>query len=365
MSILIGIRTNLKLIVPYYVLSAYLFFGVLYSAASSYGLWKSFLFFFYFVLLGLSILSSLKDIRSIKAIIYGLTIGCALSLLFSIQVLGNPFNNLSSWGRFERMSLGESNPIIWSQSLGVGIICYAWLLYQSKKFYYIIYVPLIVLTIAYMFLSGSKGPLLALFMTFLISSFFFKRVAFYYMLIISTVIYSFNYILSSYLPYDFLIQRYNISGSGSVSSRLYVYKITLDAYSNFDFLGLLFGAGTGSFAFHFGGHDVRHYPHNVFVEILYEGGMVGATLYLVCLFVPIFAAIRLFNLGQYARLNKVNSELIAISFTLYLYSIFVAQTTGDIGSNWLISFFGFILLSTCLVCSRIHMDSQYLQLNRP
>ncbi len=72
----------------------------------------------------------------------------------------------------------------------------------------------------------------------------------------------------------------------SALGRIVRWEYTFEALSK-DFDSLLLGYGLGSFGIKFFGEDIREYPHNLFLEVWFEGGLVGLLLFLV-LFLWVF-----------------------------------------------------------------------------
>lgn len=80
----------------------------------------------------------------------------------------------------------------------------------------------------------------------------------------------------------------------------------------------LFGNGIGSFGILYSGNDTREYPHNVFIEVLFELGIVGLALILFIFVVPL--------------LRKNHRFFIA----LYLFFLLNAMKSNDLISLWLL-----------------------------
>jgi len=67
-----------------------------------------------------------------------------------------------------------------------------------------------------------------------------------------------------------------------------------------DLNNYIIGEGTGNFGFLFYGSDVQAYPHNIFVELFYENGVIGLLLFLSLLFSTLWRSIHI-NI----RMNRV------------------------------------------------------------
>lgn len=82
-----------------------------------------------------------------------------------------------------------------------------------------------------------------------------------------------------------------------------------------------FGNGIGSFGIMYLGQDVREYPHNIFVEVQFELGVLALLLFCLFLFVPF--------LFKRKTLLKV----------FVLFFLLNAMKSGDLSGLWLLFFF--------------------------
>ena len=98
-----------------------------------------------------------------------------------------------------------------------------------------------------------------------------------------------------------------------------LFKMALE---DIDEKSLILGKGTGNFGYLITSQDVKQYPHNIFVEILYENGLLGLLFFLFLLIKALFR-----NKREY--FISTNSYLI---ITVY-YFLLNAQVTGDFDVN--------------------------------
>ena len=87
----------------------------------------------------------------------------------------------------------------------------------------------------------------------------------------------------------------------------------------------IIGYGTGNYGFFYTGVDAKVYPHNLFVEILYENGILG----LLILFLILFK-----GLINYKMIFK--NEYSDVLFCSFVYFLVNAQFSSDIEGNILI-----------------------------
>lgn len=71
----------------------------------------------------------------------------------------------------------------------------------------------------------------------------------------------------------------NNQDNQSVTSRVEMMDFAINKITESP-QNFLLGTGIGSFGYEYTGHDVRAYPHNIFIEILFELGLVGLLLFL-------------------------------------------------------------------------------------
>jgi len=96
----------------------------------------------------------------------------------------------------------------------------------------------------------------------------------------------------------------------------------------------IFGHGVGMLVDHtpearaMGVYGERVYPHNDFVEAAYSLGAPGLILFLVFVFVPVFALIK--------NVALRNDPLVAFAGGLFVFALFEANVSGEIGEDVLL-----------------------------
>jgi len=108
--------------------------------------------------------------------------------------------------------------------------------------------------------------------------------------------------------------------TGSAGKRLGFYRTTLEAIPDHIF----FGTGIGSWAKFYYGSDLRNYPHNLFLEIAFEAGLVGLGSLLVLLGLAILATMRV--------LTATNFHFLVLGL-LILFCVLASQFSGDLDDN--------------------------------
>jgi len=211
----------------------------------------------------------------------------------------------------------------------------------KTKFYRLILFIAIGLSFVFLFFTGSRGPLVALFGAYLFFKILKTRkkvfyISFLVIVTLATIIFFESRLLYSVMPEyfrGFIELRYTShKAAGSIYERIQLYKQALVGIFQGNLFEILFGHGVGDFSDLMYGQDKRLYPHNLLLEIGYEFGL----LYLLSFLVINFKII-LLNLKKSI---DVNLKWLLI---IYYYVLIRSMISGDIASNFLVySFIIFI-----------------------
>ncbi|HIF9375642.1 TPA: O-antigen ligase family protein [Photobacterium damselae] len=208
---------------------------------------------------------------------------------------------------------GVDNPIWLSRYIGLLLLIL--LITSTLKFKkYISDLPFIFIGLLLLFMAGSRTPIVALLLVFFVFVYRWKGfiflvpyVSFFMGLIFLGFLYSDNYIFDT----DF----YSIIHRIDFFNEVFLYKEKI-----------LQGYGLGSFGVVVFGQDIVVYPHNIFLEIFFEFGIVGVCLFLLV----IFNFIKGFSDSLYEYLT--------------IYALVLSFTSGDIPGNnmlFILLFFSF------------------------
>lgn|GEM_PF-3162562 len=104
----------------------------------------------------------------------------------------------------------------------------------------------------------------------------------------------------------------------------------------------LLGRGTGSFPMLFFGSDFRYYPHNIFAEIFAENGLLGLGVLVGFLF---FTLRKGLYLWKKCGLPAEQRRIVLAAGACFVFSVIVAQVSGDFYDNRMIWFFGSAVLA--------------------
>ncbi|MFB5944272.1 O-antigen ligase family protein [Albibacterium profundi] len=243
------------------------------------------------------------------------------STLVNAQRLG------STYGEGEELL----NPIWLSRYIGFLLISSLILSTQYKlKF---IQPVVFFIGVLYMLASGSKGPIVA----FLFAVFFFFRIYKIFnlkiILILSTIFIVSIISLIFYFGIDnnqYLMERFSFT-DGTAAQR---WNRILDVFE-FEESNVVLGNGTGHYGYKTTGHDSRDYPHNIFVELLYENGILGVMLISILIFRTISKIVP----------KRVRNDGLKMSACFFLYFFLNSLTSGDLLTNQFLFLFMLIVLS--------------------
>ncbi|MGH9716747.1 MAG: O-antigen ligase family protein [Candidatus Acidiferrales bacterium] len=132
--------------------------------------------------------------------------------------------------------------------------------------------------------------------------------------------------------------------SGSAAERLRFYRQTLAAIPDHP----IFGGGIGSWSVFYYGTDQREYPHNLFLLVAFEEGLIGIAALWFFLF-----AIGATSLGL---LRKTRSRY-AVFPSLVLFCLIVSMFSGDLDDNRVLWYWTGVTLAVCAIANARHNES--------
>lgn len=281
------------------VIIFFLFYPQHYETANN-----KFLRFLYLVVFKIAILSMIdyKSISNNSAVLYqNLAYGASftLFLFFIFFQLGftESYNNSS-----REILVGFLNPIWFSRFVADFCFILVFFILKYKKFSHMFTIALF-MGLFLLFASGSRAPLLSLLITVYILIFIeFKNRR-------KQIIFFSLFFGLSILPFIItLILNLNIYSV--IARQEYILKSITFIMDN------PFGYGLSSFGMLASGDDIMAYPHNIFLEILVEIGLIGFLVLLLLLM----------RAKRYFSVNNIFSFLFIMSFIN-------AQFSGDLAAN--------------------------------
>lgn len=218
----------------------------------------------------------------------------------------------------------------------ISILFIAYLLIKEKKKLLLMILSILILYgIIFLFFSGTRTPILALFVSIIISIFLNKFISLKIKATIATIPIVFLLLINLLLSIDFgltqsqrdfIEYRYNDPNS-AVSDRGWQFE---RATSRIDAEMLFFGKGIGDFAYEFYRSDERQYPHNLFTEVFFENGIFVVLAIVMMLYLIV-------KINRTSRSIKTNYMII-----LFYFSLVNAMFSGDLISNNIV--FGYFII---------------------
>ena len=286
----------------------------------------------------------LKWFRNIFVIVGAITIGYVLYFL--------AISNMVSF--LIRFSIFGANPIAFASLIAViaGMIIVS-LIHKNIK-NWLIYLPILVFLLLTIIMTGSRGPIVSLILGSLIYLLIFDRhyknriVMLVAVMIVSVLLIfillpdNFTSRFLNYTTGDLVIQRDGVKSVSTLAMRWVYWKLSISEWLK-SFRTIVVGIGAGGFSSLYILRDYRAYPHNMFIEILLEFGLIGFSLIML-----LFSKI-----GQLLIRNVKYSEVSMYWTIAALISFFAGQFSGNIADHrnmWM-------FLSLALVSSNISFNN--------
>lgn len=266
-----------------------------------------------------------------------------------LMLVGSPasgIDNLLNAG-VTRLGNSDGNPLSFGRYMGFGIIVSTYYLRDIKPGRYSKLIKLFVCgsigyATVYLLLSGSRGPMIGLVVS-LIAVYLLEalkrqqfkkifKIIFIVAFLVVCVVSLYNMLLqSSYTGLvNYLTFRFSPEHStGSFDARMGSISLALNSINTPG--EQLFGAGYGDFGYLKFGRDTRIYPHNIFVEIYYELGMVGILSFVGMLLI----------IGMKAVFSKLDNFSYFL-LTCLLFFLLNANATSDVSGNYMLFAYGFL-----------------------
>jgi O-antigen ligase len=280
-------------------------FSLFYTISPAYSYEKMTLF----VLIGICFTLPIvvRDIDAVMVVRSYCLLAFPMAIIFCHQMYTK---YLSSWD--ERFMTFQANYLALSELLGFGLVCIfeRWWILPSKAWQ----LPILISGLAIMLLLGARGPLLFVVACFVVRGVkelvsgkvkikpkaVFQTIALFFMSVLLLV----GFYFSNPVAVERLFERtlYRFSSIGSefgqeerVGTQTMTRVDLIDQALEYSFESVsstLFGQGVGGFGMRYFGEDKRAYPHNIFLEVLVETGIIGLGL-LVCFLASVFFSLDL------------------------------------------------------------------------
>lgn len=244
-----------------------------------------------------------------------------------------------------------------SSGLGALIFISLYITTDSKKFVKVLSLCSVLIILTALFASGSRMPLISFIIVFFTAFFtsvkirkgivYIRKGFSYFIALLGVGIISILALASTGI-FDTVIRRLSIlftetDGGTSAEGRIERYKTAYETWVNHP----IFGTGVGSFPIHFDGIDIVDYPHNIFLELLSELGLIGLLLFLLFIVYPIYIVV----LNRKIKAVFLHSEILTSLFC-FMFFFLNACTTGDINDNRLLFTFSSLVVVSFVLTNR-------------
>ncbi|MFD3446621.1 O-antigen ligase family protein [Microbacteriaceae bacterium 4G12] len=315
----------------YLLLTVLIVFSVFYSSSNVYAMDKTlrFITFTAWAFIGPFFIVKTKEELN-RFILYSIFISSIMSY-FAIKdlksLLGNEYIGFVSLNGGSYLSLGRVC------GMAILLLILFYIVEEKSLIIKVIAFIGILFNLVALLASGSRMPLVALICMIIyitISSIRIKRKIyirkgfklFFSVIVVSILVLS---VLAKNGMFDTIIYRFEVllheSGGGvSAQGRTERYKVAIDLFEE----NPIMGNGIGGFGYTYNGSDTRGYPHNIFLELMAELGVLGGLVFLLLLIKcikPYFLAGSKRNHTQYAL------------FIIFLFYFLNANVSGDLNDN--------------------------------
>lgn len=278
-------------------------------------------------------LLTLKKFNTDLFIKYTFLIGILLTISTFHYMINNNISILNPRGVY----FIEDNQILTGRLFGFHLIQCVYVFFMFKeKFYKILSFVFFIFDIIFTFTAGSRQVILSLGILAICCLFAFikfnakKTITFLTVILISSIFFL-DKIISS-LSGTYLFRRLEANMFES-SSRVSLYYDTISIIFN-DISNFLFGIGFSNFKFKSMFH--YDYPHNLFLEVFVELGLIG-------LFITVYFILSVI-IKSTPIIIKMKSPITLIMMVCFCYFLLISMFSFNINSNNYIFIFGLICI---------------------
>ncbi|SFM57088.1 O-antigen ligase [Nitrosomonas nitrosa] len=307
-TIVVVLRKSITVQISYRLFVSSLFFifvytSLLWTTSTAYANEKVLAFFAcFFIYLAASVLPSNFHETTLKVFFTSTVV------IFLISVLGlvsksQLFYSLGASERSIYLSAGYYG--------GAALVLLGWMKWFKSRFAFSLLVTVLCLGLL---VTGARGPLIFSIFIFILGLTINRQVSKLIIIIILSTL--------SSLALGFLLQlestsfllersfdRFGLLFDKEFDSRSDLWD-SISLWQSNEF-SMFFGHGVGSFGIEYFGFDERAYPHNIFLELLVELGLIGFLLFMIPLCFGFISAVRYFR-----------SPIISAYSALLIYELF-------------------------------------------
>jgi O-antigen ligase len=321
-------------------------FGITETRAGSFAITKTVRFGLYWVVIASIFFSIGSRLSLSRSFFYGIACAGALHVVFLVFFYGSPTQLATiTQDAGGRLGLEEQGPIGVARTLGLAVVGFIYIIQRKiASFTAIVASFFLLLTMPYLFFSGSRTVMFGLFLSMAAGAIFVlpfwksNRIIFVTFFIFLFII----FFALNFGGEQFLMERFGtiFEHFEEADNRTLRWEYTLELIANFSLDHWLIGRGTADYAAvmaAFGSRGLDH-PHNIFLELLYENGIIGVSIFIVLL---------LFVGKGLLALRQLSPEWRGLGFaaaTGFFFALVNAQASFDISRNFWVGMFAALLL---------------------
>ncbi|MBC8486661.1 MAG: O-antigen ligase family protein [Bacteroidetes bacterium] len=307
-----------------------MFISLLGSESPEYGSTKFFRYGTYQLAAIIGLIMVLTSRKRLRTLFIWIVLFGALIVFTSI------LTQRSEFGIFKRLTLSEDvNPIGFARNIGFGAITLLFFWDEEGKIWRNILIAIgLIIGLLFIILSGSRGPFLGYIAGLLAFLAIVSKKPQRFILMTFGLV-ALVLILLKLLPIELWLSRVSsVVANVSIVQRLTLWKQAIKLIGTHPVMG----SGLGSFDAYIG-YGVR-WPHNIFLEIWSEIGILGIIIFLIFIFKGL-------RLGWLYRSDKDHfvRNVSCVGFAMAVFSLVISQFSGDLSFNFLIWFSISLLIS--------------------
>jgi O-antigen ligase len=349
----------------YILLAVFWLMGVTYSSSRIYAFEKSTRFAFLTIIFFLAPIIFGSDIKNIKAInklivFNGIVVAVGTILMPDIIY---QYTITSTGGRSTFLA---ASPLSVGSLAGMGLVLVFFNVISVSKNIFIKMLNIIIIGLLFwaLIISGSRGPFVGVLLIWvLILIIRFRNLPKFTLPIILVAV-----VVASSLAFICLPEKYTSRITKTFRGK---YELGVEALPRTEryswvisrFMDrIIFGHGSGSFPVDRGGTDEHEHPHNIFLESIYELGIIGVLLISILLFQFFRRYFKINKLIKFHHLDPGNYELNTKIFMVFLFLFIQALKSGDINDNRMLFTLGGMLIALHnYLVNQVNTDYQIAQ----
>lgn len=310
-----------------------LYFHTNFSSEHAWGLFSS--LFFWWAVPFYCIILYANDLKRLNGFVYAYFFVVLISSSIMLPAFSENIKSLLI-SESTRLTLSGYDPINFSLSYSIGVLCGMFIYYQTTRRYYQFF-SLVSISLFFIFiiLSGTRQTILSTILASVLFAYLIsKRLSIILPLIVFGLI---LFLLFSYIQHTALFDRYLILvqdpfASASARGRLFTMGMAIEQILKTP----IFGVGAGQYSDVVFGKGVRiiQHVHNLLLSVLVEQGLVGFSIFL-----SIIVLILKKGLAVLRTVDRhdLRFKLSALFISIFVLNFIRSMFSGAIGDRSLLS----------------------------